>query len=239
MNLLLFDLDNTLVDTSADDARLYGAALDEVAGQHVPLHSWEQYTEITASSIAREALAPVLGRRVRDGEVFRAREIQMRLWERAFEAGALNLRPVAGALELFAEAQRRPGFVAAIATGGWGPSALIKLHAAGFPLENLVIASSDDAETRKSILGTAEILAAAARGCFGFSCRVVIGDGIWDARGARAVKGGFVGVSADPGHALQLRAEGAAAVVPNFTDRAAFWAAVDLAMRLGSAAPGN
>jgi phosphoglycolate phosphatase-like HAD superfamily hydrolase len=237
--LLLFDLDGTLVDTSADDARLYGAALDEVAGQHVPLHSWEHYTEITASAIAREAMAPVFGRRVRDGEVYQARQAQTRLWEKAFEAGQLNLRPVPGAVELFLEARSRKGYAAAIATGGWGPSALIKLHVAGFPLEDLVIATSDDAETRQSILGSAEILAAAARGCFGFSGRVVIGDGIWDARGANAVKGGFVGVSADPVHAMHLRAEGAAAVVPDFTDRAAFWAAVDAAVRRGSAAPGN
>jgi len=237
--LLLFDLDGTLVDTSADDARLFGAALDEVAGQHVPLHSWEHYTEITASSITREALAPVFGRRARDGEVFQARQIQTRLWEQAYEAGQLTLRPVPGALELFREAQTRPGHVAAIATGGWGPSALIKLHAAGFSLEDLVIATSDDAESRQSILGTAEILAAAARGCFGFSGRVVIGDGVWDARGARAVKGGFIGVSADPVHALHLRAEGATAVMPDFTDRAAFWAAVEAAVRRGSAAPGN
>ncbi|MBE2212873.1 MAG: HAD family hydrolase [Opitutaceae bacterium] len=239
MILLLFDLDNTLVDTLADDARYYGAALDEVAGQPVPLHSWEHYSEITASAIAREALAPVLGRRTRDGEVYRVREIQTRLWEKAFEAGELTIRPVPGALELFAEARQRKGCVAAIATGGWGPSALIKLHAAGFPLDDLVIATSDDAESRQGILGTAEVLAAAARGCFGFSGRVVIGDGIWDARGARAVKGGFIGVSADPVHALQLRAEGATAVLSDFTDRAAFWAAVDAAVRRGSSAPGN
>lgn len=239
MILLLFDLDGTLVDTSADDARLYSAALDEVAGQHVPLHSWEKYPEITASAIAREALAPVFGRRTRDGEVYKVREAQTRLWEKACEAGQLSLRPIPGALELFSEAQARKGFVAAIATGGWGPSALIKLHATGFPLEDLVIATSDDSETRQGILGTAEILAAAARGCFGFSGRIVIGDAIWDARGASAVKGGFVGVSADPVHAMHLRAEGAAAVVPDFTDRAAFWAGVDAAIKRGSASQGN
>lgn len=239
MILLLFDLDNTLVDTTADDARLYGEALDEVAGQHVPLHSWETYTEITASAIAREALAPVLGRRARDGEILQVRQAQTRLWEQAYHAGHLHLHAVPGAIERFAEARNRKGFVPAIATGGWGPAALIKLHAAGFPLEDLVIASSDDAETRRSILGTAEILAAAARGCFGFSSRVVIGDGIWDARVARSVKGGFVGVSTDPGHALQLRAEGAVAVIPDFSDGAAFWAAIDAAVRRGSAARGN
>lgn len=239
MILLLFDLDGTLVDTSADDARLYAAALAQVAGEPVPLYSWEKYSEITASAIAREALAPILGRRVRDGEVYQAREAQTKLWDQAHAQGALQVRAVPGARELFAEAQTRHGYVAAVATGGWGPSALIKLHLAGFPLDNLVIASSDDAETRAKILNTAEILAAAARGCFGFSARVVIGDGVWDARGARAVKGGFVGVSTDPAHAKLLRAEGAAAVIPDFTDRAAFWAAVGAAVRQGAVASGN
>ena len=239
MILLLFDLDGTLVDTYADDARLYAAALAEVAGCPVPLYGWEKYSEITASAIAREALAPVLGRRTHDGEVYRVREAQTRLWENAMAAGELNVRPVPGALELFKEAQARPGYVAAIATGGWGPSALIKLHLAGFPLENLIIATSDDGETRPSILNTAEILAAAARGCFGFSGRVVIGDGIWDGRGARAVNGGFIGISADPRHAMDLRAEGASAVLPDFADRGRFWAAVDAAVRHGAAAPGN
>lgn len=239
MILLLFDLDGTLVDTSADDTRLYAAALAQVAGAPVPLQPWDKYGEVTASSIAREALAPVLGRRARDGEVYQAREAQMHLWEQAHAAGELNLRAVPGALELFLEAQSRRGFVAAVATGGWGPSALIKLHLAGFPVDTLVIASSDDAETRPHILNTAGILAAAARGCFGFSARVVIGDGIWDARGARSVGAGFIGVSRDPGHAMLLRAEGAAAVVPDFQDRAAFWSAVDAAVKRGTAAPHN
>ncbi len=239
MILLLFDLDGTLVDTSADDARLYAAALAEVAGAPVPLEPWEHYREVTASAIAREALAPVLGRRARDGEVHQVREAQTRLWDRAFAAGELSLRPIPGALELFAEAQARRGFVAAVATGGWGPAALIKLHAAGFPLDDLVIASSDDAERRHEILNTAAILAAAARGCFGFSGQVVIGDGIWDARAARAVQGGMVGVASEAGQATRLRAEGAAVVVPDLVDRARFWAAVDTALKQRTAAPGN
>lgn len=239
MILLLFDLDGTLVDTSADDARLYAAALAEVAGQPVPLQPWENYREVTASAIAREALAPILGRRVRDGEVYQVREAQTRLWDRAFAAGELRVRPMPGALELFAEAQTRKGVVAAVATGGWGPAALIKLHAAGFPVENLVLASSDDAERRHEILNTAAIMAAAARGCFGFSGKVVIGDGVWDARAARDVRGGFVGVASDTGRILQLRAEGAAVVIPWFTDRIAFWAAIDAAIKGGSVAPTN
>ena len=239
MILLLFDLDGTLADTSADDARLFAAALEHVAGGPVPLHPWGRYSEVTASAIAREALAPALGRRARDGEIYQAREAQTRLWDQGHAAGQLNVRAMPGAQALFAEAQARPGYVAAVATGGWGPSALIKLHLAGFPLEDLIIATSDDSETRQGILTTAEILAAAARGCFGFSARVVIGDAVWDARAARAVNGGFIGVAADPLQAVQLRAEGAAAVIPGFEDRAAFWSALDAAVRLGASARGN
>lgn len=239
MLLLLFDLDGTLVDSSADDTRLFEAALASVAGQAVALQSWERYAEVTASAIAREALAAVLGRRAREGEVYQAREAQTCLWQQAMAAGGLAVRPVPGAVELFMEAQRRAGVVAAVATGGWGPAALIKLGLAGFPVENLILASSDDAETRAGILGTAEILAAAARGCFGFSSRVVIGDGVWDGRAARSVKGGFVGVASDPAQTMRLRAEGAAGVVPDFLDRQAFWSAVEAARRCGAAASGN
>lgn len=230
MILLLFDIDGTLTDTSEDDGRLFLQALRETAGVTEAPADWESFTEVTAPAIARELIARKEGRRAREGEVYRVREADASGWKEALETGRVAVRPMPGAAALLAEARARPGFYTAIVTGAWGPPALAKLQASGLPVDGMVLVSADDAETRKGILNTAAILAAAERGIPGFSAVVAVGDGVWDARAARAAGAAFVGVTADPAKALRMSAEGAGAVVADLADPARFWAAVETAL---------
>lgn len=242
VNLLLFDVDGTLTDTSADDDRFFREALTEslpVDAGPVTIGAWDQFAEVTHPAIAHDVITRACGRRAREGEVFAVRRAHTLKWQQALDAGAVTIRARPGAREIVEAARQRRQFSAAIATGGWGPTALLKLTVAGFPVNDLVIATADDSEKRVGILRTAEIFAAAGRSIPGFDAIVVIGDGIWDARAARAAHAGFVGVAEDPATIAHLRSSGAAVVIPNFEPPEDFWNAVDAALALRRASTSN
>lgn len=239
MILLLFDIDGTLTDTSADDRRFLAEALADPGGVKEPLPEFEHFAEVTAPAITRELMRRALGRRAREGEVYRVREAMTHRWQQAVRGGEVTVRPVAGAAGILQEARAREGFFVAIVTGAWGPPALIKLQAARLPVDGLVLVSADDSESRRGILETAAIVAAADRGVPGFAHIVVVGDGIWDARAARAAGAGFVGVEPAGPLAARLLGEGAAAVIPDFTEPARFWAAVAATQHHGRSTPAN
>jgi phosphoglycolate phosphatase-like HAD superfamily hydrolase len=237
--LLLFDIDGTLTDTSHDDGRFFCEALAEAGGVTEFPSDLEHFPEVTAPAIARDLIARAQGRRAREGEVYRTREAMSKRWEQALRTGAVGVRSIPGAAEILTQARARDGYFVAIATGAWGPPALLKLQAARLPVDGLVLTSADDSETRRGILETAAILAASDRGIPGFAHIVLIGDGLWDARAARAVGAGFVGVQADGAKAARLMSEGAAGVVPDYADAARFWAAVDATRNRGRAVATN
>ncbi|MCU0973175.1 MAG: HAD family hydrolase, partial [Burkholderiales bacterium] len=190
MTLLLFDIDGTLTATSRDDDRLYLEALEEVVGPLSGLGPWETFAEVTDAAIAREVIARRLGRPARDEDVWEVRRSFVAKWENAVAGGGVIVRPVRGARELLSEARQRSGFAVALATGGWLPTAMLKLEQAGFPGAELIVVSADDAEARPAILRTAAVFAAAARGIPGFESAIVVGDGVWDGRAATAIGAG-------------------------------------------------
>lgn len=232
MLLLLFDIDGTLTDTNDADDRFFRQAIQHVLSGHMPeMGSWDTFKDVTDSAITRSILTRVLGRPARDTELMAVRNRFIDLWAQEIQSGRISINPIPGAVDLFAEIQEKEDVYVAVATGGWGPTAALKLSFGGFPVDELVIASSDDSETRTGILNTAAIHAAAARGIPGFSDVVVIGDAIWDVRAARDTGAGVVVRCTEPDTAATLRMEGAAAVLSDFADTAKFWSAVEAARK--------
>lgn len=239
MVLLVFDLDGTLTDTMGDDGRLFADALREAGGVTDPIPPWDSFPEVTDPAIVRVLTGRGMGSRSRDMAMLEVRTTFCLSWKEGLDTGALSVNAIAGAREILAAAEARPGFATAVATGGWGPTARMKLAAAGFPVDELVLATADEAEERAAIIRSAAILKASERGIPGFSAIVVIGDGVWDAKAARDVGAGFIGVAAEPDKALRLRSEGADAVISSFDPADRFWWAVDGALRRLRTTPGN
>jgi phosphoglycolate phosphatase-like HAD superfamily hydrolase len=103
----------------------------------------------------------------------------------------------------------------AIATGAWRRLARLKLEAAGIS-EELLLATSDDAMDRREIFRLAQSRAVEKRGA-PHSGTVLVGDGVWDVRVAAGHGWRFLGVGKGQ-RAERLRAEGATAVVEDFSD---------------------
>lgn len=237
--LVLFDIDGTLVDTMGDDSRLFIEAMREAAGIDDDNDAWERFNEVTDPAIARELITRKNGRPAREVEIAEVRRRFLFKWQSGIESGDVTVTPIAGAREIIKEVRNRPGYLPAIASGGWGPTALIKLHACNFPVDELTIATADDGENRALIFRTAMMFAAAGAAIPGFSQIVIVGDGVWDARTAKKIGAGFVGIARDAETRLRLSSEGAAATMPDFRSVEVFWKAIDTAARRASSAPGN
>lgn len=222
-----------------DDSRLFIESMREVAGIDDSNDAWERFKEVTDPAIVREMITKKNGRPAREIEIAEVRRRFLFKWQSGIESGEVKVAPIPGALEIIKEVRGRPGFLPAIASGGWGPTALIKLHACKFPVDDLTIATADDGESRALIFRTAMMFAAAGAAIPGFSQIVIVGDGVWDARTAKQIGAGFVGIARDAETRLRLSSEGAAATLPDFQSPEAFWKAIDTAARRAAAAPGN
>jgi phosphoglycolate phosphatase-like HAD superfamily hydrolase len=163
-----------------------------------------------------------LGRAAEPQELER---LALRLSELVHEThGASPIQPMRGAAAAIA-ALEEAGFAVALASGGWKATAEAKLRAAGLDLDRLPRAFADDHEERRGIIETARARAATRLGADGFSRTVYVGDAIWDLVTTRDMRIPFVGIAAGA-KGERLVADGAHHVLPDYSDGAAFMAAV-------------
>lgn len=222
MNLVLFDLDGTLTDTTGVDDACFAQAISEVAGVAGFSTDWSGYAEATDEGLTHEICrrAPSeggLGRSPTDAEVcgIRARFVELLARSAAEEPG--RFRPVAGADRLVGRLDAE--VAVGIATGAWRESAMIKLRAAGMAgLAEIPGAFADRGlAERARIVSVAAARAAARAGVSAFDGAVYVGDGPWDVRAARDLGMGFVGVGTGRTRE-RLLAAGATVVLPDFAD---------------------
>jgi phosphoglycolate phosphatase-like HAD superfamily hydrolase len=105
------------------------------------------------------------------------------------------VREIAGAKRLVERLLELPGVRVAVATGGWEPTAKMKLAHVGIDVARLGFASSSDACARVDIMRRAA--RRALRGAE-HARATYFGDGAWDLRASAALGYDFVAV----GHAL-------------------------------------
>lgn len=96
---------------------------------------------------------------------------------------------IPGALQYLNTLRRRPDVRVAYATGGWRATAEHKLTSAGFPLEDIPMASADDYQDRTQIM-----LHALGQLEGPFTSVTYFGDGLWDRAAAAQLGWEFVAV---------------------------------------------
>jgi phosphoglycolate phosphatase-like HAD superfamily hydrolase len=215
MNLVLFDVDGTLLDNPGEDDARYLRAFDAAFGIRDIDTNWARYPSATDSCITRELLARHFGRPATDDEIGRARAAYVAELHAAVASGE-NVGPPTRGVEAALAAMSMDGWSAALATGGWRASALLKLSHSRLPVMSLPGAFADDHLTREGIATIARERAEAAAGRA--ATRVVyVGDATWDVKACAALALPFVGI-ATGGRAERLRRAGAATVIEDFTN---------------------
>jgi beta-phosphoglucomutase-like phosphatase (HAD superfamily) len=187
MHAVILDIDGTLLNSKEIDDRLYLAAVRRVLGQAKVRESWGLYRNVTDAGILGEILkdnsltgSVALVTAVRDNFVESIREHVER-------SGPFTEIP--GAREFVAGLRASKRDRVAYATGGWSASASIKLASAGFPVQGIPLASSDDYPDRESIMVHALKQLGGE-----FQSVTYYGDGEWDEVASRNLGWNFVAV---------------------------------------------
>jgi beta-phosphoglucomutase-like phosphatase (HAD superfamily) len=196
MHLVMFDIDGTLVDSAGFDSELYVEAVRNVLGVEID-SDWNTYEHVSDSGILDEVLRDarfgseraVLAARVQERFVGLVRDYLRHERE--------AVREIAGARRLVERLRALPDVRVAIATGGWEPTALLKLEHVGIDVNGVGFASSSDAHARTDIMRLA-----AQRALRGEPCgrSTYFGDGAWDQRASADLGYDFVAVGRGVSH---------------------------------------
>lgn len=173
MYAVIFDIDDTLLHSMADDDRLYRAAIRDVVGNVGFRASLADYDHVTDAGILRQVLQD---NELDAGYFDEIRERFLHSIERHV-ANHGPFREIDGARAMLERLQNMEEYSVAFATGCWRRSAELKLRTAGFAVDDVPLASADDAIDRVGIMQHA------LNALEGYHPDVIYyGDGIWDQR---------------------------------------------------------
>jgi len=213
--LAVFDIDGTLTQTAHVDETCYAEAIRLEWNVENISTDWGAYEHSTDNAIASEVSRTRRGRdaTVEELAALRDRFVGLLRAQLARDSGLFRETP--GGSRVFEELRAR-GWDVAIATGGWTPSARLKLLTAGIPTDGVAAAFACDARPRAEIIRLAMARADALAGSA--ASRVAyLGDGRWDLKASRELGIGFVGVGTGQ-RAESLRGAGATCVFADFRD---------------------
>jgi phosphoglycolate phosphatase-like HAD superfamily hydrolase len=223
MRLVIFDVDGTLTDTMAVDARCFLRTFVEVCGFQNVDSDWSRYENATDAGIFREIFESRRGRAPSTAETKHFRDHLVALFRSAAQEKVFA--PVPGAPDLLVRLKQNDEYRVAVATGCWADSARIKMAGAGMRYDDYPSASADDAQEREAIVQLA-VDRAGRNVEEPFSRAIYVGDGVWDVLACRKVGIPFLGIAAGM-QKERLIAAGAVRVLPDFSDQDRFFAGID------------
>ena len=181
---IIFDVDGTLLRSAEVDEQLYMEAIDSVLGKVRFRDSLDDYRNVTDSGI----LIEVFSDNGIDTDESIVDAIKFAFFS-AVEQHVADHGPfeeIPGAKDFVRRIIASSDCQCAIATGGWRRSALYKLHSAGFALDEVPLAASDDTPERTAIMRHA------LQAINGEDASVTYyGDGVWDKRACEELGWGF------------------------------------------------
>ena len=217
MHLVIFDIDGTLTQTNHVDDRCFVQSFVDELGLTEINADWSRYPTVCDSGITQHIFREYLQRGPTFAEVPRLQRRFAALLEEAYRYEPRNFSAVPGATKVLPILRQDSDYRVAIATGGWQLSALLKLEKAQIDIAGLPAAFADHGITREVIIAAAIAMARRIYRQPQFSHVTYVGDGVWDVRAARQLGISFIGV-AQGNEETALRAEGATAIIQDFTD---------------------
>lgn len=175
---VVFDIDGTLLNSSDEDEFLYRQSVESVLGEVQFRQSLADYDYVSDAGILLQVLSD--NNVVADSRTIAAikDEFFVRLEAYVTEVGPFEEVP--GAKKLLRRLRQSDSHVFAIATGGWRHTARFKLVTAGFDIDGVPLATSDDAIDRAEIMQNAV-------NAIGSPIQSItyFGDGSWDMQACR------------------------------------------------------
>ena len=219
MNLVLFDIDGTLLRSDGAGRRAIHRALQEVFGTTGPADYW--FDGKTDPQIVRD-LMRVAGHgddRI-DADMRRLLDRYVECLREELAAPGYDPRPLPGVPELLDALERRADVILGLLTGNIEPGARAKLEAVGLdPARFRVGAFGSDRELRPELPAVAQARTHAQLGVHVHGpAIVVIGDTPADVTCGQSLGARAIGVATGRYSMAELERHGPAAVFPNLLD---------------------
>ena len=146
---LMFDIDGTLVESFDFDERCFVDSVEFITGVEFD-RKWHTYPHITDRGLLMEFVS-----RAKLDVTWQRLENKVKPeFIRRVELYLLRnkLKPIAGAIGFMSQVLKINDITVSLATGGWSDTAKMKLNRAGFDINDLTIATSDDHFARTEIM---------------------------------------------------------------------------------------
>lgn len=218
MNLALFDVDGTLLDSSGVHTGGIIRLLDELFSIRVNRIVWGEFDHVTDTFVISEFFRRHLGREPESVELRAYREAYVEQLDALRRERPEAFREIRGARAALEALAARQDWAVALATGGSRHAALSKLRWAGFEVDHLPGGFAEDGVSREEILTAAIARASDHHGVETFERIVSVGDGLWDLTTARAMQLEFVAI-ASGGNRSELEAAGAGRFYEYYTEQ--------------------
>ena len=192
MHAVIFDIDGTMIDSSAEDDRIYRESVLQVLGDVRLRKGLADYDPVTDSGILLQIFADN-GLPVEKPIIDSVKKTFFDRLQAHIDAVG-PFKPLPGARSVIQRIAASDRHRLAFATGGWRRSAMMKLSSAGFDIGAAPLATSDDAIGRADIMRIA--LSAIDADCVSVT---YYGDGPWDERACRELNWSFEPVGSDLG----------------------------------------
>jgi phosphoglycolate phosphatase-like HAD superfamily hydrolase len=222
MKLVIFDIDETLTQTSRVDEICFTRAFADTHGLEVLADHWSDCPHVSDSGVTQHLYQHYFGRDPGDHESGVIKKRMVDLLEEHHRIDQSYFAEIPHAAETFNQLVEGRGWAKAIATGCWQPSAEMKLRAANINYHGVPGGFAEDGVARESIVGAAISRSRNHYQRENFDRIVSVGDGVWDVRTAARLGLAFIGV-ASGARAEKLREAGAKHVIPDFEDAGRFF----------------
>jgi phosphoglycolate phosphatase-like HAD superfamily hydrolase len=192
MNLILLDIDGTLVDSLPLENKFFPQAVCEGLGLRRIKTDWESFANPTDSGIIREVMREEMGKLCHPDDIEKCKERFIELLSGHLDQEPAAIPPIPGAHQFIEHLEDSENFMFGVATAGWRFTAELKLTAAGFDFDEWILYSCCDYEYKKEAMKAAH---QDARQKYGkdFESIVYIGDARSDMRLANELGYHFLG----------------------------------------------
>ncbi len=224
MLLIMFDIDGTLTQSYEYDKELFARAFKSVISCDEVDTEWANYTNTTSTGITSEATLRATGREVRKDELTEVERRLISYLEQRCQINPAEFKEIPGAASILSALSARDDLAISIATGCWSSEARFKLQASGLEVDDIPMATSDEAAAREQIMLLSESKARLKNRIARFDRIIYVGDGIWDFDASKRLGYKFIGVG---GRIGKLKTAGVQHLFADYSNKESFLATIE------------
>ncbi len=190
MDLILFDIDGTLVDSVKTDDECFIQTFKDLHDIDLSGADWNNFKNVTDSGLTSEIFEKNFNRQPSEEEVGKLKTHFYELLKKRI----IDITEINGATTALKFLSDLADISIALATGGWRETAELKLSAIKFDSSMLTLVSANEHFTRSEIIRLAIEESLKKEQVMQFESITYIGDGLWDFRTAQTLGINFIGV---------------------------------------------